>query len=387
MPRSVFWLAAAMGLFTTANALVLSVAVLVGAQLSLNPTYATLPLLSQYLGIILATLPMAHLMMRYSRRLGFVLGSLAGLIGASCAIMGITHPNLSLFAIGLFFTGVAIGTAQQYRFAALEEAPVSLHAKAIGIVISGGIVAAIIGPRLAVATNQYWPAHPYVGTFVALACIYLIALALQFFLPLTQLPRVASAAASPKRPYAQLYAQPLLICIGLIGAVGYGLVVYVVGAFPLAMKAQGFIFKDIALVFQCHILAMFAPSIITGRLIHRWGVKPFLFLGLGSLAITFCINLMGHSFYHYLIALTFLGLAWNTLLISTTHLLPKTYHPKEKAKVQGSTDFLIYACGGLGSLLAGLAFYTLGWQTLNWLGALLAFGLLAFIVFKHRLLN
>lgn len=43
MPRSVFWLAAALALFTTGNALVLSVAVLIGSQLADDPAYATIP--------------------------------------------------------------------------------------------------------------------------------------------------------------------------------------------------------------------------------------------------------------------------------------------------------------------------------------------------------
>ncbi len=385
MPRSVFWFAAAMALFPSGNALVLSVAVLVGERLALNPAYVTLPLLGQYLGIILATIPMAHLMMRHTRRLGFILGSIGGLLGVAFAIWGIVSPSLTLFAIGLFFTGIAIGTAQQYRFAALEEAPPALHAKAIGIVISGGIVAAIIGPGLAIATRTAWPNLPFIGTFIALGMIYLAALLLQYFLPLKTLSRPKGDPTRPKRSYPRLYAQPLLWCIGLISAVAYGLLVYTIGAFPLAMKADGFVFKEIAMVFQCHILGMFAPSVLTGRFIQRWGANTFVFLGLGCLVLAFAINLMGNGFYHYLTALVFLGLSWNFILISTTQLLPKTYQAHEKAKVQGATDFLIYGMGALGSLLAGLSFYLLGWTSLNGLGLIIAIALVAVAVHQRRL--
>lgn len=61
-----------------------------------------------------------------------------------------------LFSAGTFFTGIAIGTAQQYRFAALEEAPAALRAKAIGVVMSGGIIAVLIGPSLAMSTRHWW---------------------------------------------------------------------------------------------------------------------------------------------------------------------------------------------------------------------------------------
>lgn len=75
MPYSVYGFALAMALFTTGNALVLSSAVLVGEQLAHRPGLATLPLVAQYIGLMLATLPMAHFMAKYTRRLGFLLGT------------------------------------------------------------------------------------------------------------------------------------------------------------------------------------------------------------------------------------------------------------------------------------------------------------------------
>lgn len=68
MPRSVYWLSAALALFTTRNALVLSVAVLIGSQLAEDPAHATIPLLAQYIGLISTSVPMAHFMMRFGRR-------------------------------------------------------------------------------------------------------------------------------------------------------------------------------------------------------------------------------------------------------------------------------------------------------------------------------
>lgn len=78
MPKNVWWLAIALALFTTGNAIVLSVAVVIGEKLSIDPTYSTVPLLSQYIGLIMATIPIAYLMQKYSRKLGFILGSFLG---------------------------------------------------------------------------------------------------------------------------------------------------------------------------------------------------------------------------------------------------------------------------------------------------------------------
>lgn len=368
MPRSVFWLAAALALFTTGNALVLSVAVLIGSQLADDPAYATVPLLAQYIGLIFASVPMAHFMMRAGRRPGFILGNIGGLIGALLAIAGIYAQSMTLFSVGTFFTGIAIGTAQQYRFAALEEAPAALRAKAIGLVMSGGIVAVLIGPTLAMSTRTLVAAYPFAGTFWALSIIYVLAFSLLLYLPLKPQHTLRVTDAPPNRPYRQLYSQPLLMLIAVVSAVGYALVVYMIGAFPLAMKAQGFEFPAIAFVFQCHILGMFAPSFFTGHLISRFGVKLFVWLGAGCLLITNLVSLAGNSYAHFLIAMTALGLAWNFILISTTQLLPRTYSGNERAKIQGATDFLIFSFGALGSLLGGVAFYYAGWYCVNAIG-------------------
>ncbi len=383
MPRSVFWLAAALALFTTGNALVLSVAVLIGSQLADDPAYATVPLLAQYIGLIVASVPMAHFMMRAGRRPGFILGNIGGLIGALLAIAGIYAQSMTLFSVGTFFTGIAIGTAQQYRFAALEEAPAALRAKAIGLVMSGGIVAVLIGPTLAMSTRTLVAAYPFAGTFWALSIIYVLAFALLLYLPLKP-QHAVRVTAPPNRPYRQLYSQPLLILIAVVSTVGYALVVYMIGAFPLAMKAQGFEFPAIAFVFQCHILGMFAPSFFTGHLISRFGVTLFVRLGAVCLLITNLVSLAGNSYAHFLIAMTALGLAWNFILISTTQLLPRTYRGNERAKIQGATDFLIFSFGALGSLLGGVAFYYAGWYYVNAIGLAVGCSIVLVMILLRR---
>lgn len=89
MPKSVWWLAITLALFITGNAIVLSVAVVIGEKLATNPTYATISLVSQYVGLILATIPISFLMQKYSRRVGFIIGNIGGLIGAGFSILGV----------------------------------------------------------------------------------------------------------------------------------------------------------------------------------------------------------------------------------------------------------------------------------------------------------
>ncbi|MEQ4921937.1 MFS transporter [Proteus hauseri] len=372
MPKSVWWLAFSLALFITGNALVLSVAVVVGEQLAEDPIYATVPLLSQYIGIISATIPMAHFMMKYSRKAGFIIGNISGLIGALLSIAGIYLHSLVLFSLGTLFTGVAIGTAQQYRFAAIEETPVNMHAKAIGLVMSGGIIAAVIGPTLAVVTRQLFADYPFIGPFTALSVIYSLAFIVLLKIPLTKVVKPKVDSTEKIRNYSQLYSQPLLFLVTVVSAIGYGILVYTMAAIPLSMKQSGFEFSTIAFVFQCHILGMFAPSFITGQLIHRFGVKIFFFTAILLLIVALSIHLLGESFYHYLFGFVLVGISWNLNLISSTHLLSKTYLPHERAKVQGTNDFFIFFLGGLGSIAGGIAFHFLGWQNTNTISVTLA---------------
>ncbi|QCJ68858.1 MFS transporter [Providencia heimbachae] len=365
MPRSVWWLTIALSLFITGNAIVLSVAVVIGEKLAADPTYATIPLLSQYLGLIMATIPIAYLMQKYSRRVGFIIGNIGGLIGAGLSIIGVLESSLIYFSIGLFFTGIAIGAAQQFRFAALEEAPKFLHAKAIGLVMSGGIAAALIGPTLAITTQGLFAKYPFAGPFTALAGIYVIAFILLLFVPLKKIVKTALEENTVKRSYHKLYSQPILRLIAIISAAGYAIVVLTFASIPLSMKQHDFPFSSIAIVFQFHVLGMFAPSFFTGTLVHHLGTKRIMFSGVTLLILAAVMNLIGNQFYHYLLAGIFVGVAWNFILITTTHLLPQSYQTHERAKVQGMTDFLIYFFGGIGSLAAGILFFTVGWQILN----------------------
>ena len=46
-------------------------------------------------------------------------------------------------------------------------------------------------------------------------------------------------------------------------------------------------------------------------------------------------------------------------------LLTETYRPEERAKVQGSNDFIVFGVQALSSVSAGALILGSGWQTLN----------------------
>ena len=364
MPYTVSGLALAQALLTTGNILLVAVSALIGKQLASHPALVTAPVASQFLGLILATLPAAFLMQKLGRKKVFVIGNVFGIIGALVAIQALLSASLLLFTLGIFLTGIAIGIAQQYRFAALDECRAESHAKAISVVMSGGVLAAFIGPNLAIWSQNWFSQNVYVGTFVGLAVLYVLALLLIVCLPLKS-HTLTKQASAEVRTYRELWQQPLFVAAIASGAIGYGVMVFLMTATPLAMHHHDYAFPDIAVVIQWHVLGMFVPSFFTGHLIKKHGLKPIIMLGCTLLIISALINLFGQSYVHFFTSLVLLGIGWNFTFIGATQLVSLTYRPQEKGKVQGMNDFLVFTTAAIASLFAGQTVETIGWIWVN----------------------
>ena len=364
MPYTVWGLALAQALLTTGNILLVAVSALIGKQLASHPALVTAPVASQFLGLILATLPAAFLMQKLGRKKVFVIGNVFGIIGALVAIQALLSASLLLFTLGIFLTGIAIGIAQQYRFAALDECRAESHAKAISVVMSGGVLAAFIGPNLAIWSQNWFNQNVYVGAFVGLAVLYVLALLLIVCLPLKS-HTLAKQASAEVRTYRELWQQPLFVAAIASGAIGYGVMVFLMTATPLAMHHHDYAFPDIAVVIQWHVLGMFVPSFFTGHLIKKHGLKPIILLGCALLIISALINLFGQSYVHFFTSVGLLGIGWNFTFIGATQLVSLTYRPQEKGKVQGMNDFLVFTTAAIASLFAGQTVETIGWIWVN----------------------
>src|SRR5260370_27600534 len=125
--------------------------------------WANLPITMQHFGVMLSVFPASMLMMRRGRKFGFRSGSAMGMVGASLAAIGLGMGSFPVMCVGGLFMGYGIANMQLYRFAAVELAPGHFRAQAISYVTAGGVLAGIVGPRLAPLTPALWfppfPAH------------------------------------------------------------------------------------------------------------------------------------------------------------------------------------------------------------------------------------
>jgi MFS family permease len=364
MNRSVILLSLCQALLGTGNVLLISVNGLIGQSLSPSEALITLPIAMQFVGLMLATIPASLLMRRIGRRNGFFLGNFLGIIGAVISAVALIYQSFFFFCVGTTFLGVGIGFGMLYRFAAVEACEPEYKNRAISMVMLGGVLAAIIGPALAVESRDWISSQAFVGSFVGLIGLYVLALLL-----LTGVSIPHSVACSIKRsiqrPLFEIVTQPIFIVAVFAGMVGYAVMNLLMTATPLAMDRCGFSFPQTAWVIEWHVLGMFLPSFFTGRLIQRFGSVAMMLSGALLMLACIVINLNGNTEWHFWSALFLLGVGWNFMFISATSLVTGAYTDSERAKTQASNEFLVFGMVTLSALSSGWLEVSVGWQTMN----------------------
>ncbi|MEP7085077.1 MAG: MFS transporter, partial [Betaproteobacteria bacterium] len=152
--RNVMLLAACQALLLINNVIFISLNGLAGFMLASNKALATLPVTGYVIGGALWALPASLFMKRFGRRAGFSFGSLMGIIGAGICALAVSLHSFSLLCAGTLVTGAYSAFAIQYRFAAADMASADFRAKAIALVLAGGIVGGIIGPESSKLTKD-----------------------------------------------------------------------------------------------------------------------------------------------------------------------------------------------------------------------------------------
>jgi len=365
--RNMGLLVAAQSLGGASPPIIISLGGLVGQQLSSNPTASTLPVSIYQLGLALSTLPAAWLMNRLGRRQAYGLGALLGVLSGVIAAQGIAHSDFVTFCIGTALAGFYAACVQSYRFAAIDIVGVpELQAKAISLVMVGGLIAAIIGPQVVIWTRDALPATPFAGSFYSQAALALLALPLLMGLRLPPPQAKNAAAASDARPLREIIQSPQFVTACAAGVVSYGLMAFLMTAAPMAMVGCGHSVGEAALGIQWHVLAMFAPSFFTGKLIARFGKRRITALGLIMIAMAGGLALLGLELLHFWGALILLGVGWNFGFIGATALLTECYRPAERAKVQAFNDFLMFGTVAVASFGSGELLHTAGWNGINY---------------------
>jgi MFS family permease len=364
--RGAWVLAVCQALYTSSVSIDLTLTGLVGYMLAADKSLATLPFSLIIVASALSTVFASFLMARVGRRLGFIFGAAIGAAGGAVSVYAIFHQSFWAFCAGTATVGVFQAFAQYYRLAAADAVPVDAKSRAISTVLTGGVIAAVLGPLLASWSKDWLAPVSFAGSYALVTALGLLSMALLAFLYRDVAPHVdATTGAEPARPWRAIVRQPIFIAALANNALGYAVMMFVMTATPIAAVACGHTIGDGAEIIQWHLVGMFAPSFFSAWLIRRIGVLRVVGTGIALSALCGIVALRSTDLPHFYVALASLGVGWNLMFVGGTTLLTQSYRPSERAKTQATSEFTTFAFSALGSLGAGQMLAHFGWSVVN----------------------
>jgi MFS family permease len=365
--RNVFLLTLAQALLASAGPIVFSVGGLAGYNLlGQDKSLATAPLTGFNIGVALGAVFVAIAARLLGRAHGFMVGSLVGAGGGLVAAIALFRSDFWLFALGFLLVGISSGFAQKIRFAAADASPSFYKPRAISWILAGGVLSAMLGPQVVIFTRDLFEPVMFAGAFVALVPLCGAAILLFFFLRLPDHKAAGAASGEPARPLGEIVLTQRFLTGMICGISTYALMTFMMTGAPLAMVIGCGFSPDLAtLGIQWHVLAMFAPSFVTGMLIQRFGSEAVVAAGLVILMACAGIAHMGIELWNFWGALILLGVGWNFGFIGSTAIVASSYRPHEADKVQGFHDIILFGTVALASFSSGKVFTAYGWQAIN----------------------
>lgn len=361
-------LAICQGLFIAAISIDLTLTALTGHMLAPNKALATLPFALITVAGAVVTWFASLLMQRIGRRAGFTLGALVGAAGGLISVWAVFIENFWLFCLGTAAVGVFQAFAQYYRLAAADAVSTAQKSRAISIVLTGGVIAAIAGPALAAWSKDLFAPVMFAGAYLMVAVLGVASAAvlLAFYRDM-EMPLAAGEVVdqTPARPLRTIARQPIFVAALANNVVGSVSMMFVMTAAPLAAVAGHHSINDGANIMQWHLIGMYAPAFFAGALIKRLGLPIVLSLGMILNGIASMIAMNSNTLPAFYAALFFLGVGWNFMFVGGTTLLAQSYRPSERARTQGAAEMLRYVATAAATLAAGPALDRFGWEALN----------------------
>lgn len=336
---------------------------IVGDMLAPTPMLATLPISIFVVGMAACILPMGAMTRRHGRRAAFLMGTGAGVLTGLLAMLAVIMGSFWLFCLGTFFGGIYAAVVLSFRFAAADGVEPKRRARALSLVMAGGVAAGVVGPQLVTWTMDLWPPHMFAVTFLVQAAV---AAASAVILLGVRLPKPTGAEMSGGRPLAEIALQPRFIAAAIAGAVSYMLMNFLMTAAPLAMHICGHSQASANLGMQWHVIAMYAPSFFTGHLIARFGAGRVAMVGLLLTGLSTAVGLGGVDVAHFWGTLILLGLGWNFGFLGASALVLECHRPEERMRVQSLNDFIVFGLMAIGSFSSGGLLSAYGWSTVLW---------------------
>jgi len=345
--------------FAGANAAVFyATGAIVGDVLAPSKALSTLPISVFVVGMAVCTLPAGAIARRHGRRAAFLVGTGAGVLAGLFAMLAVLEGTFWLYCLSAFLGGGYGAVVLSFRFAAADCVAPERRARAMSLVMAGGVFAGVIGPQLVTHTMDLWSPHLFAATHLAQAGVAALS---ALVLAGVHIPMPSREEIAGGRPLGEIARQPRFVIAVVCGVVSYMVMNFLMTATPLAMRLCGLPQETANLGLQWHIIAMYAPGFVTGRLIDRFGTVPIVVVGLVLIGLSAATGLMGIEVAHFWGMLVLLGIGWNFGFVGASALVLECHRPEERTRVQSLNDFLVFGTMTAGSLSSGTLLATSGW--------------------------
>ena len=337
---------------------------------------ATLPTGIMIGGVAISSVIASNIMSKMGRSFGFSLGAIVSTFAAFLCAYSIYIESFYLYCFANFFIGFAMAFTHQYRFAVAEIVEKNLIPKAISIVLLLSIVGALLGSTMVNFTKNLVEENLYVGSYICLG--FLTILPSILFIFYKDVNFIVNKKQKSETSIMELLSNKKIQQAITSAGIGYVIMSFLMTATPISMHVLNEIsLYKTSIVIQLHVVGMFLPSLFTGDLIKKFGHTKIIYTGVIIFVFCIFINFIHQSYYNYMIGLILLGVGWNFTFVTATSLLVISYDEKDKFKVQGLNDFIVFSSQTAGSLFAGYLLYLSNWQNIN----LFCLPLLLLIVF------
>jgi MFS family permease len=396
---NIFMLALAWAATLTSSTLLTTIGPLSSKSLGGSDGLATFTIGVFLIGAAVSSVPSGPMFRHLGRRNGFLAGCLMQIAGGVVGAVSIYQSSVPLLLSGCFSVGLGQGIGQFYRFSATEMTPDKLKARAVTYVLTGGVLAAFLGPVSASYSRNMFEIE-YAGGFCAISIIGVINAIIVILIRFPLLPSEKVVASlerqrllshdtesgdttaatignevapslmiqqQQRRPLLEIIRQPLFIISCLIPTSAHTMMVMLMSSVTLAMVASGYSFQQSSTVMVLHFLAMFSPGFFTGTLIGRYGALAVSMFGgvlFGCSTVTMWV---GDALLNYYAGMILCGVGWNLSFSAGTVMLMGSYRPEEATDVQAFNDFILFSIAGGGSLASGVVYADYGWKALIYL--------------------
>jgi MFS family permease len=377
--RTRWALFASVALGSTGHLAAATVASIVGQDLLGSAALAGAPGAAVVFGAAVGAIGLSSIMARRGRRAGLTLGYVVSLFGALVATLAVVFRSFPLLIAGTFVIGFGNASNNLSRYAAADLVAPNRRAVAIGLVVWGSTVGGIVGPSLVPVGQAIAPRFglpELAGPYLIPVLFVSVAAALTFFLlrpdpfAIAHESTVHEPTEAPAIPLREILMRPAVLAAVAALIAGQATMVLIMTMTPLHLTSHHHGLDTVGIVISGHVAGMFALAPVSGWITHRLGQLQTIFLGtLVLIAASLLAGLAPPERDDILfVALFLLGWGWNLGFVAGSALLSSGVELRERARVQGVADAVIWTTSAVASLGSGAVVAAAGFSTLGLIG-------------------